>query len=53
MKKSLIIIIGSLVILLVTGIWVYLLLFDTPESREKIFANLGINTPNQLSLIHI
>lgn len=40
MKKTIIIIL-AVVLILVGGIWLYLLLFGTPDSSDDIFANLG------------
>ncbi|MDC1205591.1 hypothetical protein N8083_01965 [Candidatus Pacebacteria bacterium] len=41
MKKSLVITIGVILILIVLGIWGYLLFFGTPSNSNDIFANLG------------
>ncbi len=40
MKKTLIIIL-AVVLLLVGGVWVYLMLFGAPESGDELFADLG------------
>ena len=46
MKKSLIITIGIILILLVLGVWLYLLFFGTPENGDDVFSNLGFgNAP--------
>lgn len=47
MKRSLIITIGILIILLVLGLWIYLLVFGTPKETNEVFANLGIITKNE------
>jgi len=41
-KRSLIITIGVVLILLVLGVWLYLLFFGTPGSSDDVFTNLGI-----------
>lgn len=42
MKKSVIITTGVVLILIVLGIWGYLLFFGTPADSDEVFANLGI-----------
>lgn len=42
MKRSLIITIGIVLILLVLGVWAYLLFFGTPKDGSDVFTNLGI-----------
>lgn len=44
MKKSIIVTIGVVLILIVLGVWGYLLFFGTPKGSDEIFANLGIGT---------
>lgn len=53
MKRSLIITIGVVIILLVLGLWVYLLLFGAPEEPKDVFTNLGItkNTEDTVRVI--
>lgn len=46
MKKTIIIIL-ALVLILVGGIWLYLLLFGAPESAEDLFADLGFGGVTQ------
>ncbi len=41
MNKTILIIGGIILILLVIGVWVYLFLFGTPEKASDIFANFG------------
>jgi len=41
MKKTFIII-GIILILLIIGIWVYLLMFDAPKSTADVFTNFGL-----------
>ena len=42
MKRSLIITVGSVLILIALGVWLYLLFFGTPQSGTDVFTNLGI-----------
>lgn len=42
MKKSIVITIGVVLILIVLGVWGYLLFFGTPGDSDEIFTNLGI-----------
>jgi hypothetical protein len=42
MKKKLFIILGSIVLLLVFLVWLYLLVFGAPQQTEEIFGNLGL-----------
>lgn len=44
MKKSLFIILGALILILLVGVWVYLLFFGTPKDTGEIFANLGFTS---------
>lgn len=41
MRRPLIITIGIVIILLVLGMWAYLLVFGTPKQPREVFANLG------------
>lgn len=43
MKRSLIITIGIVIILLVLGVWVYLMLFGAPKDGDEVFANFGFD----------
>lgn len=43
MKRPIIITVGILIILSVLGIWVYLLLFGSPEKTGEVFTNLGFD----------
>lgn len=47
MKRPLIITIGIVIILLVLGLWVYLLVFGTPKESSEVFTNLGILAKNE------
>ena len=47
MNRPLIITIGIVVILLVLGVWVYLMLFGTPEESDDVFSNLGFEFNSQ------
>lgn len=52
MKKTLLITIGILLILFVLGIWVYLMLFGTPESTQEVFTDLGFDvTPQPVTIV--
>lgn len=42
MKRPLIITIGIFIILLVLGLWVYLLAFGAPKETSEVFTNLGV-----------
>lgn len=42
MKRPHIITIGIVIILMVLGLWIYLLLYGTPERTSDVFANLGL-----------
>ena len=42
MKKTLIVTIGVILILIVLGVWVYLLFFGTPENTGDVFSDLGL-----------
>lgn len=51
MNRALIITIGIIIILLVLGVWVYLMLFGTPEKGGDVFANLGFELNQQETTI--
>lgn len=42
MKRPLIITIGIVIILLIVGLWVYLLLYGAPKEVREVFTNLGV-----------
>jgi len=42
MKKNIIIGIVIFIILLIVGVWAYLFIYATPESRDEVFARFGI-----------
>ncbi|MCB9818846.1 hypothetical protein H6788_01565 [Candidatus Nomurabacteria bacterium] len=44
MKRTIFIISGSIVLLLVFSMWVFLLLFGTPQNIEDAFTNLGLGS---------
>lgn len=41
MKKTILIAVGALLIIIMVAIWLYLFIFGKPESSEQIFTNLG------------
>ena len=52
MKRPLIITIGIVIILLVLGVWVYLLLFGTPDESNDVFTNLGFDlNPREATIV--
>ncbi len=48
MKRTVFIIIGSIVLLLVFSLWVYLLLFGAPKEINEAFTNLGFGNPTPI-----
>lgn len=48
MRKTVLISVGIIIILLVISIWVYLLLFGTPKDTGEVFADLGLPDNNPL-----
>lgn len=44
MKKSVLITIGILIILLIIGIWVYLFMFGAPKNSAEVFARFGVGS---------
>lgn len=50
MKKSFIITVGIVLLLLVLGAWMYLLFFGTPETSDDVFANLGFGNTSDTSI---
>ncbi len=44
MNRKLLIIGGVILILIVLGIWVYLMLYGVPKSSDEVFANLGFQS---------
>lgn len=51
MNRPLIITIGIVFILIVSGLWVYLLFFGTPEDPDEIFTNFGFDiTPQETTI---
>ena len=47
MNRALIITSGIVIIILVLGVWIYLILFGTPEKGGEIFTNLGFEISQQ------
>lgn len=47
MNRPLIITIGAAIILTILGVWLYLMLFGTPENGEEVFTNLGFSLTPQ------
>lgn len=44
MKRPLIITIGILIILLIIGLWVYLMVYGAPKETREVFTNLGFSS---------
>jgi len=51
MKQKVFIIIGALVVLLLVGVWAYLLFFGTPKSADDVFAELGLSGSEDTSIV--
>lgn len=51
MKQSNLIIGGVLILLLLVGVWMYLLFFGTPKNPDAIFSNLGFGPDNDTSIV--
>ena len=51
MNKPLIITIGIVILLLVLGVWVYLMLFGTPNEKGEVFTNLGFDLGQQSTTV--
>ena len=52
MQRPIIITIGIVIILLVLGVWVYLLLYGTPKETNEVFSNLGFEfTPQSVAVV--
>lgn len=47
MNRAIIITIGIIIIILVLGVWVYLMFFGTPDNSKEVFANLGFEIAQQ------
>jgi WD40 repeat protein len=47
MNRALIITVGIVIIILVLGVWIYLMLFGTPEKGGDVFTNLGFEVSQQ------
>jgi hypothetical protein len=48
-KKSLLITAGIILILIILGVWGYLLLFGSPKGSSEVFANLGFGSPTEIT----
>lgn len=48
MKRTVFIITGSIVLLLIFSLWVYLLLFGAPKELNEAFTNLGFGNPTPI-----
>lgn len=51
MNRALLITIGIAILLVILGIWVYLMLFGAPKSGEEVFTNLGFSLTPQSTTI--
>ena len=47
MKNPLLITIGLVLIVLVLGVWLYLLFFGTPDTADEVFSDLGFDIASQ------
>ena len=47
MNRALVITVGIVIIIIVLGVWVYLMLFGTPEKTGDVFTNLGFEISQQ------
>ncbi len=47
MNRPIIITAGIAILLVVLGVWVYLVFFGAPKSSGEVFTNLGFNLPSQ------
>lgn len=47
MNRPLIITTGITIVLLTLGVWIYLMLFGTPDDTSEVFTNLGFNPSQQ------
>jgi len=45
--RNILITIGSLILILLLGVWVYLMIYGTPENRGDVLKNLGFQPSNQ------
>lgn len=51
MNRPLLITIGITILLLVLGVWVYLMLFGAPENTGEVFTNLGFSPTQQATTV--
>ncbi len=51
MKKPLLITIAVTIVVLLLGVWAYLMMFGSPSTPNEVFTNLGTLTPNRPSPI--
>ena len=48
MKRSLIITVGVLIILLIIGLWAYLMVYGAPKETREVFTNLGFSSNSNI-----
>lgn len=53
MNRPILITVGIVIILLILGIWVYLLMFGTPNDTDDVFSNLGFSLPQQDTTVNL
>ena len=51
MNKQVFIIIGSVIVLILLAVWVYLLFFGTADTADDVFANLGLNGEEDTTIV--
>ncbi|MFT7507145.1 MAG: hypothetical protein ACI92I_000284 [Acidimicrobiales bacterium] len=52
MNRSIIITTGIIILLLVLGVWIYLMFFGAPENKEEVFTNFGFRIqPQEVTII--
>jgi hypothetical protein len=51
MNRAILITTGIIIILLVLGVWVYLMLFGAPDEKGEVFTNLGFDIGQQSTTI--
>ncbi len=52
MKKTILIIIGTLLILIILGVWAYLFTFGSPKNGSEVFSNFGIGGNSSDVAVH-
>lgn len=53
MKQQVFIIVGALIVLLLVGVWAYLLFFGTPKSADDVFAELGLSGSEDTTVVPV